>query len=110
MVGRKTGLEYSIEEKTVIIKRAAKQPVKICRLSGVVFDVQKQTMPGVTVKVEGMTLGTATNNEGKFVLELPMQKGTLVFSFVGFKTKSVPFMAGKELTVTLEEEFPIWMR
>ncbi len=104
LVGRKTGLEYSIEEKTVIIKRAAKKSVKVCRLSGVVLDVQKQTMPGVTVKVEGMTLGTATNNEGKFVLELPIEKGTLVFSFVGFKTKSIPFTAGKELTVTLEEE------
>lgn len=104
LIGRKTGLEYSIEEKTVIIKRAVQKNVKVCRLSGSVLDIQKQTMPGVTVKVEGMTLGTATDNEGKFVLELPMEKGTLVFSFVGFKTKSIPFTAGKELTVTLEEE------
>lgn len=104
LLGRETGLEYSIEEKTVIIRRAEREKVKSCRLSGVVLDAQKQTMPGVTVKVEGMTMGTATNNDGKFVIELPMQKGNLIFSFVGFKTKTVPFTAGKELTVTLEEE------
>lgn len=104
LIGRKTGLEYSIEEKTVVIKRSAKKSVNVCHVTGVVLDVQKQTMPGVTVKVNGMSLGTATNNEGKFVLELPVQKGTLVFSFVGFKTKNVPFAAGNNLTVTLEEE------
>ncbi len=104
LIGRKTGLMYSIEGKTVIIKRAEQEKVKACRISGTVLDKQKQTMPGVTVKVDGMALGTATNNEGKFTLELPMQNGILVFSFVGFETKKVPFTAGKELTVTLEEE------
>lgn len=104
LIGRKTGLEYSIEEKTVVIKRSAKKSVHVCCVTGVVLDVQKQTIPGVTVKVDGMGLGTATNNEGKFVLELPIQKGTLVFSFVGFKTKNVPFTSGNNLTVTLEEE------
>lgn len=104
LIGRKTGLIYTIEEKTVIIKKGKKDVAKVCRLSGVVLDAKKQTLPGVTVKVEGIAMGTATNNEGKFVLELPMQNGTLEFSFVGFKTKKIPFTSGKELTVILEEE------
>ncbi|OKZ44472.1 MAG: hypothetical protein BHV68_02145 [Bacteroidales bacterium 43_8] len=104
LIGNKTGLTYSMEGKTVIIKKSDQEKVKIYRLFGVVLDKEKQTMPGVTVKVDGMNLGTATNNEGKFTLELPQQNGSLVFSFVGFKTKKVPFIAGKELIVTLEEE------
>ena len=54
LIGRKTGLEYSMEGKTVIIKKSKKDISKVCRLTGVVLDAKKQTLPGVTVKVEGV--------------------------------------------------------
>ncbi len=61
-------------------------------------------MPGVTIKLDSMLLGTATDVNGKFVLELPVSSGNLVCSFVGYKTKKVPFKGNKDLVVILEED------
>lgn len=42
-------------------------------------------VPGATVVVKGTTVGTATDAEGSFVLNVPNGSGTLVVSFIGFK-------------------------
>ncbi|WP_018336114.1 SusC/RagA family TonB-linked outer membrane protein [Butyricimonas synergistica] len=92
------GLAYSFDDNLVIIKVATKQEPekKSVRLKGYVYDTQKLPLPGVTVKVVGLAVGTATNEKGWFTIELPLQKGTLEFSFVGFKKKIVAF---SEITV-----------
>lgn len=63
-------------------------------------------MPGVTVRLDSATVGTASDVNGMFRLSLPMEKGTLVFSFVGYKTKKVNFSAATRDTirVVLEED------
>lgn len=60
-------------------------------LTGVVTDNKKQPLPGVTVKLANTSVGTATNAEGRFSLRLPITKGTLEFSFVGFKSRTLNF-------------------
>ena len=80
---------------------------KSFREKGFVYDTQKQPLPGVTVKVVGVAVGTATNEKGWFAIDLPMQKGALEFSFVGFKKKVVEFsekMAKDSLRVVMEED------
>lgn len=54
----------------------------LLELKGFVYDTQKQPLPGVTVKVVGDSVGTATNEKGWFAIDLPMQKGALEFSFL----------------------------
>jgi len=72
---------------------------------GIVTDEKKVPMPGVTVRIEGTTLGTATDNKGEFKLQLPMKSGTLVFSFIGFKEKKIAFKVGQpRMTIMLEED------
>ncbi len=44
-----------------------------------------QPIPGVSVSVKGTTIGTITNIDGKFQLNVPNDAQTLVFSFVGMK-------------------------
>ncbi|MFR7876685.1 MAG: TonB-dependent receptor plug domain-containing protein [Butyricimonas paravirosa] len=52
-----------------------------------------------------MSLGTATNARGYFSIELPIQQGTLEFTFVGFKNKRVAFSEKTDtLRVVLEED------
>lgn len=55
-------------------------------VKGIVTDEKKEPMPGVTVILEGTTVGVTTNGKGEFELRLPKGEGTLVFSFVGYKT------------------------
>jgi TonB-dependent starch-binding outer membrane protein SusC len=42
--------------------------------------------PGVNVLIKGTTIGTATDAEGMYTLNVPAGNNTLVFSFIGFKT------------------------
>jgi len=44
------------------------------------------TLPGVSVTVKGTTVGTITNIDGVYTLNIPENAQTLVFSFVGMKT------------------------
>lgn len=50
-------------------------------------DVKKQPLPGVTVRLVGTSLGTATDENGKFEITLPVTEGELEFSFVGYKAE-----------------------
>ncbi len=57
-------------------------------VSGTVVDNTGFGMPGVSVSIKGKTVGTITDLDGKYVLDV--DKGeTLVFSFVGYKPQEV---------------------
>ena len=59
-------------------------------------------LPGVTVVVkDAKTIGTVTNVDGKYSIEVPKGKQTLVFSFVGMETKSIVIGASDEINVKL---------
>ena len=105
-----TNLTYSIVNNVVILN--TKNPVvtrdsvqKEHVLVGRVIDEKKEPIPGVTVRLKNTNIGTATNNKGIFVFRLPITKGALVLSFVGFKTKELEFkLPSDTLRITLEED------
>ena len=77
---------------------------------GKVIDEKKQPIPGVSVRLGGTSMGTATDVDGKFKLLIPADTATLVVSFIGMKTEIVRIprlRAGveqKELTIVLRDE------
>ena len=77
---------------------------------GKVVDENKLPIPGVSVRLGGTSMGTATDVDGKFKLFVPADTATLVVSFIGMKTEVVKvprLKAGeeqKELTIVLREE------
>ncbi|EAY24855.1 TonB-dependent receptor [Microscilla marina] len=58
-------------------------------LTGKVNDNNSKPLPGVTIVIKGTTNGTLTNANGQFSLPSKAGAQTLVFSFVGYKTKEV---------------------
>lgn len=61
------------------------------QISGTVTSSEDgQPLPGVNVVVQGTTKGTVTDINGTYSLELAESENTLVFSFVGFITQTVP--------------------
>ena len=69
------------------------------KVSGVVTDGSKATLPGVTVLVKGTTKGTTTDIDGNYTISAEIGN-TLQFSYVGLETKSVT-VTGTTLNVTL---------
>ncbi len=99
-------LTYTFMDKIIVIKVRQTEPEKkSVRVKGFVHDAQKSPMPGVTVKVTGVALGTTTNVQGWFALDLPITEGSLEFTFIGFKKQTVPFNVKTDtLHITMEED------
>lgn len=61
------------------------------------------SIPGVSVMVKGTTLGTVTNIDGVYNLDVPSDAKTLVFSFVGMKSLELP-ISGTVIDAALETD------
>ncbi|TXD52442.1 MULTISPECIES: TonB-dependent receptor [unclassified Polaribacter] len=75
-------------------------------ITGIIIDETNQLLPGASVLEKGTTNGVSTDFDGKFTLNTKSNSGTLVISFIGYKTKQVPFSSAKRKvgTVVLEED------
>jgi TonB-linked SusC/RagA family outer membrane protein len=58
-------------------------------VTGKVSSDEGEALPGVNVLLKGTTTGTTTDASGVYSLNVPEEGGTLVFSFIGFKTQEV---------------------
>ena len=58
-------------------------------ITGKVVDENKETMPGVNIKVEGIDGGATTDFDGRYSISVQNQQNILVFSFIGYKSQSV---------------------
>lgn len=57
-------------------------------VTGIVSDDTGESLFGVNVLVEGTTLGTVTDLDGAYSLEVPSENATLLFSYLGYETQS----------------------
>ena len=75
--------QWEIVNNLIVVTRASvEQKKKEIRICGKVTDEKKQPIPGVTILVKGLTIGTATDMDGKYALTLPEMKDfSLLFSF-----------------------------
>lgn len=72
-------------------------------VTGVVRDQSQQPIPGVTVSVQGTSIGTATDLNGRYEITVP-EGSTLVFSFIGFNSHTVQVGSQAVIDVVLMED------
>ncbi|WP_439130787.1 TonB-dependent receptor [Polaribacter sp.] len=72
------------------------------KITGTVVDETNQPMPGASVLEKGTKNGTDTDFNGKFTLKASANSGTLVISYIGYKTKEVAFSSSSVGTIKLE--------
>jgi TonB family protein len=58
-------------------------------------------LPGVNVVIKGTSVGTITDLEGNFQIELPNEETTLVFSFIGLESVETEANASESLNVMM---------
>lgn len=72
-------------------------------ITGKITDAKnKEAMVGATVLVKGTKIGTATDAEGNFKLDVPADAKALTISYVGYTSKDVPIGASMNFNVGLE--------
>ena len=74
------------------------------QVSGTVVDVAGESIIGASVMVKGTTTGTVTDFDGKFVLQNVPENGSVVISYVGYRTQTIAVAGKSQLSVTLEED------
>ena len=76
------------------------------KIGGIINDDLGEPLPFATVAVKGTTIGTTSDMEGKFTLEVPKKGATVEVSYVGYK--SLTFEVSKEmldLTIALVSDY-----
>ena len=61
-------------------------------------------IPGVSVFVKGTTVGTVTQVDGTYSLNVPEDAEIIVFSFVGMQTQEIPFEGQATIDVALASD------
>jgi len=61
-------------------------------------------LPGATVLVKGTTVGSTTDNRGKYSINVPAGSNVLMFSFVGLKAQEVSIGSQSAVNVTLKSD------
>jgi len=76
------------------------------KISGTIVDETNQPLPGASVLEKGTTNGVSTDFDGNFTLNAKSSNGTLVISFIGYKTKEISFSSAKSKlgNIKLEED------
>jgi TonB-linked SusC/RagA family outer membrane protein len=100
IIGKQIVLKEIDDEEEVEIETTPSATVAQT-VSGVVNDETNTPLPGVNVLVKGTTVGTTTDTNGKYSLEVPDENSILVFSFIGYQTQEVQVGAQTTVNVTL---------
>lgn len=74
-----------MEEQIEIVEEKTSEEITI---KGTVTDNEGQPLPGANVIVKGTALGTQTDFDGNYTLEMP-KNSVLSFSYIGFETKEI---------------------
>ncbi|WP_423127918.1 TonB-dependent receptor [Gaoshiqia sp. Z1-71] len=73
-------------------------------VSGKVTDVNGDPLPGVSVSVKGTVMGSITDAEGRFTIQVADKNTVIVFSFIGMKSQEVLIGNRTTFNIILEEE------
>lgn len=74
------------------------------QVTGHVADATGEPIIGANVTVKGTTVGTITDIDGNFTLEVGSTDGTLVVSFIGYKSAEAAIKGKSPINVILQED------
>ena len=81
---------------------------QLLNVSGTVSDQTGESLIGVSVSVKGdQTHGMATDFDGNYTLTKVPSDGTLVFSYIGYKTVEVPVKGRTKIDLIMEEDVEV---
>jgi len=89
----------TLANNTSIVSKIQQQTLQV---SGTITDANGP-LPGVSVTVKGKPSGTVSGLNGKYTMEVA-PNDTLIFSFLGYKTTSIPVESRSLINVQLPED------
>lgn len=104
----KSTLQYTVSfmlallvSASVLTTEAAAQSVRVTGRVISQGDGTNETLPGVSVSIKGTTLGTVTDTDGNYTIDVPSTDATLIFTFIGYTTEEIRVGEQTTINVTL---------
>lgn len=105
------GISYRIEGRNIVLSKKKEEEKRQggqtsgsqTRISGRVTDTGGEPLPGVTVFLRATSIGTVTDGNGNFSINLPNLNSPLVFNSLGYAEQEVVPQANTPMNVTLRE-------
>lgn len=76
-------------------------------IQGIVTDSLNNPLPGTNVIIKGTSIGTTTDATGSYSITYPeglSSNTVLIFSFIGYESKEVPYEGNRTINVQLQED------
>src|SRR5690606_19489914 len=108
-------LSYHVEGKSIVVKKGKQKNIVLQKeiedsaiqqtriIRGRVSNEAGTPLSGISVLIKGTTIGTSTNDNGLYTIEVPVGNSVLVFSSVGFTTQEISTEGRTEVSVVLQE-------
>lgn len=98
-----TNCTYSIKNKHIIIISALSAKKEESRtIKGTITD-GTDPLIGVTIRADGISLGTVTDQDGNFSITIPTKSVSIIISYVGYVTQKVNLRKDDIYNIILKE-------
>lgn len=110
---------YKIEDRTILVSSRTGSPRPLPAaprsmapaaaapeqrtITGMVTDQDGNPLPGVTVLVKGTSVGTATDSDGRYRLDIPDRAAALVFTMIGYSAREKEIGTASVMNVTMAD-------
>ena len=97
-------ISYEVVGKQIILKISRNsQSSQSRKISGTVKDQNGESVIGANVSVKGTTIGTITDIDGNFILEVP-ENVVIQISYIGYITQEISLGNKEHLDILLKED------
>jgi len=95
-------MTISVSAGTLPDNKSVESSAQKLKVSGTVTSSEdNQPLPGVNVILEGTTVGTTTDINGKYSLDIENGNANLVFSYIGYMNEIVPVSGRNTIDITM---------
>lgn len=108
---RSKGIAFELINDRIVLSKAKNLPAESAAASqadilirGKVTSIKDEPLAGVSIRVKGIQVGTTSDSNGNFSINVPSGSSILVVSYIGFTTQEVPLSGQQNLTIKLAEE------
>ncbi len=101
-------IKFAVYDRQIILASGDQagilSPFQQRTITGTVKDKDGNPLPGVNVVVTGTTIGTITDVNGRYNIEIPQGAKSLTFSFIGMQSVQVNIGTENTIDVQMSEE------
>lgn len=102
LLSKELPLQFAIVGNNISVKQNVEKKQELNKLTGFIYDNEKQPLPGVNVEILETGIQTSTDEDGKFSFRLPSGNYTLSATYIGFEKKEKKVGLFKNTSLSLE--------